>query len=306
VILLYQMAKVASRSWVEAAKPAPAADNSVPIHCHFVLPCNRERIAAAYGLPAAQQTIANMLLPRQLLRSGASAWAQIESALQRKEKIRVISGMRDPIARSISLIVFMADFYGHVSCPLSPRAPLSADYVVSYLQENWRWVLEHREPDQTFEWLLWYLTDAFRTWFASELGAAFGVDILKGAFRAQEAVQRLSTSSADIFIYRVEDMLPASFGYPRLLAGASTFLETTVAGFPNFNTSTARRSRALSEEVRRQFWLPDEMLDTIYGEPVVQHFYSRDEILAFRQRWSKSRIREKGEGFVTQSREPNQ
>jgi hypothetical protein len=302
VILVYQMTKVASRSWIEAAKSTQAPENSVPIHCHFVLPCNRERIAAVYGLPAAQQTIANMLLPKNLLRSGASAWAQIQSARQRQEKIRIVSGMRDPVARSISLIVFMADFYGHVSCPLSPRAPMSADYVVSYLQENWRWVLERREPEQTFEWVLWYLNDAFRTWFPSEFGAVFGVDVLEGTFRAQEAMQRMSTPSADVFIYRVEDMLPEEPGYARLLAQASSFLGTALTSFPNVNNSTTRRSRALSEEVRRQFWLPDEMLDAIYGEPVVQHFYDRDEILAFKQRWSRARIREEKKDLSHEAR----
>jgi hypothetical protein len=290
VILLYQMPKVASRSWIEAAKSALA--DSVPIHCHYALPSNRARIAAVYGLPAAQQTIANMLMAKQMLRAGASGWAEIESARQRRENIQIVSGMRDPVARSISLTLFMADFYGHVSCPLNPRVHMSADYIVSYLQENWRWVLERREPDQTFEWLFWYLTDAFRTWFPSELGAVFGVDVLKGVFSAQEAMQRMSTSSADVFIYRVEDMLPEASGYARLLAQASTFLGTTLTSFPNFNVSTARRSRALSEEVRRQFWLPDEMLKAIYGEPIVRHFYNRDEILAFKQRWSRARIRE--------------
>jgi hypothetical protein len=293
VLLLYQMAKVASRSWIEAAKPAMAAKNTTPIHCHFVLPCNRERISSAFSLPADRQTIANMLLPKNILRSGACAEAQIESARQSQERIRVVSGMRDPVARSISLIIFMADFYGHISCPLRAGTEISADYVVGYLQETWRWVLERREPDRTFEWFLWYMTDAFRTWFASELGAAFGVDVLEGVFRAQDATQRMSTSSADILIYRVEDMLPASCGYARLLAAASKFLEITLTGFPSINRSSARRSRALSEEVRRQFWLPEDMLNAIYAEPVVEHFYNRDEILAFKQRWSWGRI---GEG----------
>lgn len=290
MIFLYQMPKVASRSWIEVAKPALAAENSVPVHCHFALPRNRERIEAVYGLPAAQQTIANMLMAKQMLRAGAAGWAQIQSARDRREKIRIVSGMRDPVARSISLIVFMADFYGHVSCPLSPRAPMSADYVARYLQENWRRVLERSEPDQTFEWLLWYLTDAFRTWFTSEPAAVFGVDVLKGAFSAQQAMQRMSTSSADVFIYRVEDMLPEASGYARLLAEASEFLRTTLTSFPSINTSTARRSRALSEEVRRRFWLPDEMLNAIYGEPIVRHFYDPDEILAFKRRWSAGRI----------------
>ncbi len=288
MILVYQMAKVASRSWVTAAKFAPDAEGSLPIHCHYVVPRNRERMQALLGLPPAQQTIANMLFPRALLREGASVWGQIESARQKQEKIKVVSGMRDPVARSISLIVFLSDFYGHVSRPLSPHVAMSADYVVASLQENWRLVLERREPGQTFEWLLWYLTDGFRNWFADEIGVAFGVDVLKGAFQAQEAVQRISTSLANILIYRVEDMLPEASGCARLLAQASTFLETTLTSFPAVNTSSTRRSRALSEEVRRKFWLPADMLDAIYGEPVVQHFYTPAEILGFKKRWSGS------------------
>jgi hypothetical protein len=71
------------------------------------------------------------------------------------------------------------------------------------------------------------------------------------------------------------------------LAEASKFLEAALTEFPVANTSGARRSRALSEEVRRQFWLPGEMLDAIYSEPVVQHFYSRDEIAAFKRSWMR-------------------
>jgi hypothetical protein len=291
VIVVYQMSKVASRSWMEAAKLAAATESSLPMHCHYLVPSNRARMKAVFGLPAAQQTIANMFIPRDLLRVGASVWGQIESARLRQEKIRVVSGMRDPVARSISLIVYLCDFYGHVSRPLSPRAILSPDYVIGALQENWRWVLERKEPGQTFEWLFWYLTDGFRSWFPDELDAAFGVDVLRGEFRRQEAMQRISTSSADIFIYRVEDMLPEAPGYARLLAQAGTFLETTLTSFPNVNTSSTRRSRALSAEVRRQFWLPDDMLDAIYGEPVVRHFYDPDEILAFKKLWSASRLK---------------
>jgi len=291
VILIYQMAKVASRSWVEAAKPSAAKENSLPLHCHYVVPRNRERVEAVFALPAAHQTIANMLMPRNLLRVGASVWEQLQMARQKHEKVRVISGMRDPVARSISLIVFMSDFYGHVSRPLSPSAVLSPEYVMNALQETWKSVLERREPDQTFEWLLWYSTDAFRTWFADEFGAALEVDVVRGRFRSQEAIQRMNTPSADIFVYRVEDMFAEALGRSRLLAQASAFLETPLTSFPSVNTSTTRRSRELSAELRRQFWLPADTLDAIYGEPIVQHFYDREEILAFKQRWSASRLR---------------
>jgi hypothetical protein len=291
VIVLYQMFKVASRSWVEAAKPAAAREGSLPVHCHYLVPRNLERIAAVFSLPPAQQTIANMLLPRNLLRVGSSVREQIESARRGQEKIRIVSGMRDPVARSVSLIVFLCDFYGHVSRPLGPRVPVSTGYLVESLQENWRWVLDCEEPRQTFEWLLWYLTDSFRTWFAGELGTAFEIDVLAGKFQKHAAMQRIRAPAADIFIYRVEDMSPESPGYACLLEQASAFLETPLPSFPGVNTSSTRRSRELSADLRRQFWLPADMLDAIYSDPVVEHFYHRDEILAFKRRWSADRLR---------------
>jgi hypothetical protein len=40
------------------------------------------------------------------------------------------------------------------------------------------------------------------------------------------------------------------------------------------NTSDTRRSHGVSEVIRRQFWLPADMLNAIYEAPVVKRFYS--------------------------------
>src|SRR5271156_3409638 len=106
MLLIHQMLKVASRSWVEAGRErgAGAGEELAPVHCHYIVPRNRERIAAAFAVPAAQQTIANMLMPRNLLRAGGQVWGRVQAAQQRHERIRVITGMRDPVARSVSLI----------------------------------------------------------------------------------------------------------------------------------------------------------------------------------------------------------
>jgi hypothetical protein len=285
MILVYQMAKVGSQSWVEAAKPAPAARDSAPLHCHFVMPTNRERLETVFRWPAARQTVANMMFPRDLVRSGAAAWERIEAARHDRQAVRVLSGMRDPVARSVSILLFMRDFYGHVSRPLNPRVGVDAGYMIECLQENWKFVLERREPDQSFEWLLWYLTGVYRSWFAEELGAAFGIDVLDGSFQRQEGAQRIRTAGADIFVYRFEDMTPEAPGHARLLEQASAFLEVPLSELPNVNTSSTRRSRELSSEVRRRFRLPADMLDAIYGEPIVRHFYSDGEIEAFKKRW---------------------
>ncbi len=283
------MAKVASRSWIEAARPFAARWGSVPLHCHFVLPGNRERIDAVYRDPANEQTIANMLLPRNLLRSGAAAWTEIEGARARGEVIRVITGMRDPVARSISFLVFMADFYGHTLLPLSPRAPISADYAIGFLQNSWKAVLEQREPHGTFEWLLWYVTGAYRAWFDDEFRAAYGIELRAMPFARDNGVQRVRNELTDILAYRVEDMLPSSRGHAGLLRQARTFLESDLLEFPKVNTSQTRRSSALSAEMRRRFSLPQDMLDAIYEDATVRHFYAPDEIAEFRRRWGSEK-----------------
>jgi hypothetical protein len=250
-----------------------------------MVPSNREQIATAVKGPSARQTISNLLVANDTLRRGAAAWARVLSARQAAETIRVISGIRDPVARSISIIIFMSDFYGHLNEPLNPRVTMTPEYVIEYLRENWRLVLEGRAPNGSFEWLLWYLTGAYRIWFAEELGVAFGVDVLTGEFTPGEAPQRITTSAADILIYRVEDMQPAAPGHSVLLEQASAFLGASVHAIRAFNTSSTRRSREISEAVRRRFSLPLYMLEAIYHEAVVRHFYSPDEIRLFTARW---------------------
>ncbi len=285
MIVIHQMAKVASQSWVQAARMSATFEGTAPVHCHFIVPANRQRIAAAYDVAESQQTIANMLLPRNMLRAGASAWSRIGAAQQAGRAIHVIAGTRDPVARSISLIVFMADFYGHVSRPLGPRAAMTADYVIEMLKRTWQDVLDCREPEASFEWLLWYLTGAFRFWFREEFGVAYGVDLLEGQDRAFAGTCRIDTGATKILIYRAEDMKPAAPGHSSLLTAASAFLENPLSDFPNVNTSDTRRSRALSEEIRTRFRLPADWLEAIYSEPIVRRFYSDAEIDTFKMRW---------------------
>ena len=119
MILIYQMLKVASRSWLEAARPAAALEGSEPLHVRFVNPRTLAMLEGLEKAPPGQQTIANLIMLRDTLRKGVEARAAIDGALARGETIRVISGMRDPVARSLSLVHFYADFYGDTSRKLN-------------------------------------------------------------------------------------------------------------------------------------------------------------------------------------------
>jgi Putative capsular polysaccharide synthesis protein len=285
MLFVHQMSKVASHAWLLAAKETLKTDDAQILHCHFMVPSNRERMTTAVKGPSAVPTISNMVMLNETLRRGAAAWERVLSARQTKAPVRVITGMRDPVARSISIIMYMADFLGHVNRALNPRVALTPEYVIEYLRENWRLVLEREEPQASFEWLLWYLTGAYRTWFAEELQTAFGVEVQQGRFDFARGCQRISTPTLDLLVFRVEDMQPAAPAYRALLTEASAFLQAPLQAFPTANTSSARRSREVSEAVRARFSLPGGMLREIYDNPVTRHFYTEQEIANLVARW---------------------
>lgn len=274
-------------SWTEAARPCAAREGAAPYHVHFIQKDNLGRIASAFDRDVKRQTIANMLLPRNMLRSGNRAREQLSAALVTGEEIRVISGMRDPVARSVSWLTFMADFYGHVSEPLNPRAEIRADHVVAFLRDVWRKVLQGEEPEDSFAWLAWYVTGAYAKWFDIEPAESLKIDILDRPFVPGEGARIVAENNVRVLLYRVEDMLPGAVAYSALLSAGCEFLDTQMESLPYRNTATTRRSRQLHCDVSEQLRLPRAWLDEIYHAPVMRCFYNSDEIGAFKSRWTE-------------------
>lgn len=287
MIFVYQMAKVASMSWDEAARPAAAREGGTPLHVHFMREDNLSRLMSVLDPAMKQQTIANLLLPRNALRSGNKAREQLEAALARGEETRVISGMRDPVARSVSLLTFMADFYGHVSEPLNPRVEVEADYVVAFLRDIWREVIEGKEPGDTFSYLAWYMTGVYAKWFDIEFAENLKIDIPGRPFIPGEGARIVGKNNVRVLLYRVEDMRPGAVAYSALLSRACEFLDTQMDSLPCSNAATTRRSQQLHSDVSERFRLPRAWLDEIYRAPVMHCFYNSHEIEAFGSRWAE-------------------
>jgi hypothetical protein len=281
------MAKVASMSWTEAALPGAARDGGTPYHVHFIQKNNLNRLASALDPVAKRQTIANLLLPRNALRSGQKAREELSAAHARGEEIRVISGMRDPVARSVSWLTFMADFYGHVSEPLNPKVEIEADYVVATLREVWRKVLQDEEPNDSFAWLAWYVTGVYAKWFEIELTESLNIDIRNLPFGPGPGARVIAENNVRVLFYRVEDMRLGAVAYSALLSTAREFLGSRMDALPHRNTASNRRSRQYHADISGRFRLPRAWLDEIYDKPVMRCFYDSEEISAFKSRWAE-------------------
>jgi hypothetical protein len=284
MILVYQMAKVASIAWVEGARNQGLSS----IHVHYLTDRSLSWLEELLLPNSPHDTIVNPLMLRHVVRSGRAAVAEVAAARARGEKIQVIAGMRDPVARSLSLLFFFADFCGHRNRRLNARSGAGPEDTCRFLRELWEDVLAGSMPAGRFERLLWFMMGSYRDWFPCELQAVFGLDIHSAGFAAGAGAQRLSGPDSDALVYRAEDIPVRAHGHGQLCNCADSFLGTTGWSFPEINSGRTRRSAALYELTLAQFRLPASMLDAIYGAESVTHFYQPAEIALFRDRWGQT------------------
>ena len=279
------MLKVASRSWLEAVRPAAAQEGAAPVHVHFMNDRTLDMLSGLRHVPDKHQTIANQFMLRDLLRKGAATRVAIDQAIARGETIRVVSGMRDPVARSLSLVHFFADFYGDTSRKLTQEQGGEPADMARAVVEFWQMALEGIEPADSFGRLLSFLIGAYRNWFSEELGAVLGVCLGQESFPVGAGAECLEGRHAKVLLYRLEDLAPQTPSFNGLLARASTFLDAPLASLPQVNTAASRRSFTRFEATHAALCLPPYMLNAIYDDPVVRRFYTAAEIDGFRRRW---------------------
>ena len=282
------MAKVASQSWVEVARSAFAHHSTAVIHSHFLVADNLDGLEQKLAVPGDRQTIADLLLPRDMVSKGRAAAAAVAKAYAEGAEIRLVCGMRDPVERSLSLFSFLADFCRHRNRSFCGRDPhASVEVVIRALTSAWEGVYSADEPDESFEWLLHRLVGLFRNWFTEELLGPFEVDVRDSPLPAHGGPLLLRNGRVEVLVYRVEDMAPSAPGYKRLLAAAGDFLGKQLLTWPKINSFEGRlRSQPFNQRVRQQFRLPSDLVDAIYNEPIVRHLYRPSEIATFRSRWS--------------------
>ncbi|MGI8840519.1 MAG: hypothetical protein ACR2F8_07050 [Caulobacteraceae bacterium] len=292
LIVVHQMAKVGSLAWVEAARSAAGRGGSEPLHAHYLTETNLAAFEAILAAKGAANTILHPLVARLIPRNGRKAAGEIAAARARGQPVKVITGMRDPVARSLSVAGFLADFCGRAGGALSARDGADAAAVVAFVGDLWEAVLADAEPAGSFERLAWRMVGAYRTWFDEELAAVFGLDLLAarlppGApWPAGGGARRLSAAGVELLAYRAEDMGDGAPGRPALLAAGAAFLETPGVALPALNTAATRRSWPLYAETRARFRLPAAQLAAIYAAPAVRAFYAPEEIAGFKARWS--------------------
>ena len=255
-VLIYQMGKVGSKT-VEATLKALSIPNPI-YHVHFL---------SWQQIEAIEQYYRNQGHPRQLSESRAVR-GLLDMTSGRKSSCKIITLVRDWVARAVS------DLFENMEVLLPECASAQHNDGKSLAI-----ILEHlqmlcKKFDQN--------TDFAVTWFDKELKEVFGFDIFSVDFDKQSGYQIYHSRHVDILCIRLEDM---SRVYRKSL---DEFLNISIPSLVEDNTASAKQYHALYRQVKNHLTVPTEVLDTIYQSRLMTHFYTPEEIAAFKKNWSRS------------------
>jgi hypothetical protein len=271
------MGRVASRSWYEAIK---AADPGAAVfHLHFVSEPSRDFITGLLHETGATQTIRRVRLLSGVNALPAELAHQFVDGRWVGGPVRIVTGVRDPLSRSASFLMFIADVFGHRSVPLAFREGAKIETLLAYLRRAWSDALGYTQPEESFGRFLCFMLAQYRSWFATELNGGFGIDVLNASRATGRSTWQVAKDGIEVLIYRYED-LPSRAVFDEV----GRFLGLDLHAFPATNQTGSRRSGDLYGEMREQTRLPAAWIEEIYAESVLSHFYSSNEILGFKNR----------------------
>lgn len=240
-ILVYQMGKVGSTSVYKSLKQAqlPA------LHVHKIAPPSEYsyEFYKESGKPPDIDLFVGQLLYPYLKYTWAS--------------VKVISMIREPVARYLSKLYHDTDMYSMIS-----------DDVHTTLHS----IREHLEKPETFE-------EGMFKWFDREIDRNFNVDILSTPFDKESGYTFYRSKRSEILLVKVEylaDIIPTV---------VSNFVGADLVNVKT-NVGSEKKSGDEYKQVKDSFYLPDSTLERIYNHKWVRHFYTQEEIDNFKDRWS--------------------
>ena len=271
-ILVYQMAKVGSRSVFESLK-STITDRPI-YHFHILRPKSvstyerwrRKSFPISMdGLPYVWRC---QYLYQQItrgIRSNSKKW-------------KVISLVRDPIARNIS------DFFQNIR--LEPKGTDGNMRVVGVGSEvydvyGFSVNINNNNPEKLIDiFLEKYPHDEPLKWFDLEFKDIFNFDIFAKDFPKSEGYKIYKYKSAEILLMRLENLEECAQD------AFKAFLNIENFSLLNRNIGSQKDYANIYQAFKDSIVFPESTLEKIYSSKYARHFYSEEEIKIFKNKWS--------------------
>lgn len=287
MILVFQMAKVASRSWVKALRDQ-CSDKQV-FHFHSVSSKSLTLFDEIMRAKGDRQTIKYLkTIPARFIGTPSGEIAPLfDCGTWRGEKTNLIAGVRDPVARAVSAVGFGTNYLGYTRQNVTVRDTTDVANLTDLFFKVLRVAqdLEDADEDSLVRYLAYLLSD-YRYWFQDELRGAFGIDVSGTEFDFDKSAL-VDVGQHRALIYRVEDL-----GHPErgksLITTTNRLFGCNLDHIPPDNKKGEQRFYAFYKRFVDSVRLSGVDLDWFYDHPVVEKFYTEDEVAMFRKRWAVS------------------
>jgi hypothetical protein len=252
LIIVHQMGKVGSTSIVESLE---AMSLGMPIyHTHSL---NLEHLQRREQQKRQQgQTPPPRIIQGQYLRK----------AIDQKgsgKTWHIITLVREPISRNVS--AFFQNIGDYIPNFAQARSAnqISLDEIVTIFLEQYN----HDWPS---------------TWFDSEVKQVFGIDVLATDFPKSKGYMILKQNHINLLVLRLEDLNRCVQDAFQEFLGLESFT------LKDANLADHKAYNDLYKQFKAQIVLPDWYLDKLCHSPLMQHFYTPEEIDRFRGTWTKT------------------
>lgn len=271
-ILVFTMGKVGSSTLARSLSPRDIQRRVT--HVHYLTPERLDAIEEFHKVALrkhAGTSMERVLYPHHVWRGRYIA--QRLGTFGRDEKVKVITLVRDPIAKTVAAFFEnLRLFFGYdYESKLNEG---KKDEITSDLKKLF---YEHYVKDlKVFE------IDANPlTWMDEELKATFGVDVFASPFPREQGYKIYSSHNAEVLLIRLEDLNRCAASAVNELLGVESFKMVTL------NKAENKIYASLYKDFLDNIALPDSYLDFMYDSKMAKHFYSADELAGFRRRWSQ-------------------
>jgi len=270
-IIVYTMGKVGS-STISRSLVDIYGMNGVH-QVHWLTPAALARDERHYrnqALRYADTEFARDFFPRYVWR-GQYLSQMLSRNRNRNLPLRVITLVRDPVARNISAFFQnLRTFFDY-----DYKAELRARGADSVKNELIQLFLDHYVAGSD---VLEVDCDPI-SWLDDELNRNLGVDVFAQPFPIERGFEIYETSDVRVLLIRLEDMRRSAV--PALM----DFLELDEFELKDANVGMAKPYASHYREVVAGLQLPADYLDHHYDSRMARHFYSDDDLETFRRRW---------------------
>lgn len=207
-------------------------------------------------------------------------WEKYIKTFTKHKKIKIISGIREPISRDCSSVFQFLGMTPMCEYGMNPDIPFveemrrrimdnTARKDVAHVDSYGQYMISNQKYGHEFDW------------YDLEMKKFFGIDIYETPFDKEKGWQIYKNGNVELLVYKLEK-----------LSG----LETVIREFTgrkelklsNDNESKGKNYKFIYDEFIKGEKLPDEYIDFYYKEnPKMDYFYSGEEKENFLKKWRK-------------------